>query len=124
MTKTEKEFYLDIASTLRGELMYRPVQDLSSSELKQQDELRLHLNSLTDQLAGLATLPLIDSGLFSGQWSNWELDMTQFLAQREEEERKLVEMQAEAAPVERSLRIEEEAVRRALALDSQRPDLE
>ena len=123
VTKAEKEFYLDIASTVRGELLYRPIRDLSTSEVKQQDKLRLQLNSLTDQLAGLETQHL-DSSLLSNQWSDWELDMSQFLAQQQAEKQKLAEMQAEAAPAERSLRIEEEAVRRALALDSQRPDFE
>ncbi len=124
ITKTEKEFYLDIANTIRGDLLYRPIKDLSPLELQQQEQLRTEISSITDQLASLAARHQLSNTLYSNQWANWDLDVTQLLLQHQEEERKLEEMQAEAAPAERSLRIEEEAVRRVLALDSQRPDME
>jgi len=91
VTKTEKEYYLDIANTVRGGLVYTPVKELTETEVQHQDFLRQQLHAFTDQLAQLhkpCSAPQLQ------QWGTWEIDVTPYLSLHQDMERKLAELEA------------------------------
>ena len=120
VTHCEKEFYLDIAKTVRGELQYKPIKELTVEELQLRELIQTQMSIFAEQLNSIAPQQSPTLGLQAQLWGSWELDVSSLLNEHEEAQRKLDEMQAESEPAERSLRIEEEAVRRAL--DSQRTE--
>jgi hypothetical protein len=100
VTKTEKEYYLDIANTVRGGLIYVPVKELTAEEQHQQDYLRKQVNTFSDQLASLAPQSKPSTVLQLQQWANWEIDVAPYLALHQEMERKLAELETTGASAE------------------------
>ena len=100
VTKTEKEYYLDIANTVRGGLVYVPVKELTAEEQHQQDFLRKQVNTFSDQLASLAPQSKPSTVLQLQQWANWEIDVAPYLALHQEMERKLAELETTATSAE------------------------
>jgi len=118
VTKTEKVYYLDIANTVRGGLVYTPVKELTEAELQHQEYLRKQLNSFADQLAKLAPQQKPTSLLQLQQWDSWEIDVTPYFTLHQDMERKVADLESDGIP------IEEEALRRTIEVGDQHSDSE
>ena len=106
VSQSDKEFYLDIANTLRGSLLYQPVQELTSEEILLQQQFHQQIVEFTDKLGKIKAKQSLNLGLQMRMWGEWDLDVTSFRTEYEEMKRKLEEKQMESEPERRSCEVE------------------
>ena len=94
VTKAEKEFFLDVANTVRGGIHYKPITPLSDGETREIDRLRRDVTAIATTFPRVATQPSV--ALAGELWGgDWDIDPREFFARQEEAQRQLRQMEAE-----------------------------